>query len=54
MAYANSDVRGEGSGCALWFGDLIDIRQFAAGGQDLYVRMDSSELGMTYDYELSL
>ncbi|WJX73453.1 hypothetical protein P8452_57232 [Trifolium repens] len=44
MAYANSDVRGEGSGCALWFGDLIDIRQFAAGGQDLYVRMDSSEL----------
>ncbi|MCI23710.1 G-type lectin S-receptor-like serine/threonine-protein kinase, partial [Trifolium medium] len=38
-------VRGEGSGCALWFGDLIDIRQFAAGGQDLYVRMDSSELG---------
>jgi hypothetical protein len=54
MAYANSDVRGEGSGCALWFGDLIDIRQFAAGGQDLYVRLDSSELGMTYDYELSL
>ncbi|PNY16102.1 G-type lectin S-receptor-like serine/threonine-protein kinase, partial [Trifolium pratense] len=44
MAYANSDVRGEGSGCALWFGDLTDIRQFAAGGQDLYVRMDSSEL----------
>ncbi|GAU26338.1 hypothetical protein TSUD_101710 [Trifolium subterraneum] len=39
-----SDVRGKGSGCALWFGDLIDIRQFAAGGQDLYVRMDSSEL----------
>ncbi|XP_004487639.1 G-type lectin S-receptor-like serine/threonine-protein kinase At4g27290 isoform X2 [Cicer arietinum] len=44
MAYANSDVRGEGSGCALWFGDLIDIRNFAAGGQDLYVRMDASEL----------
>ncbi|CAL5200787.1 unnamed protein product [Lathyrus oleraceus] len=44
MAYANSDVRGEGNGCALWFGDLVDIRQFAAGGQDLYVRMEASEL----------
>lgn len=45
MAYANSDVTGQGSGCALWFGDLIDIRQFSAGGQDLYVRIDASELG---------
>ncbi|XP_027344158.1 G-type lectin S-receptor-like serine/threonine-protein kinase At4g27290 [Abrus precatorius] len=45
MAYANSDVSGQGSGCAMWFGELIDIRQFAAGGQDLYVRMDASELG---------
>ncbi|XP_020237974.1 G-type lectin S-receptor-like serine/threonine-protein kinase At4g27290 [Cajanus cajan] len=44
MAYANSDISGEGIGCAMWFGDLIDIRQFAAGGQDLYVRMDASEL----------
>ncbi|GMN64537.1 hypothetical protein TIFTF001_033616 [Ficus carica] len=24
-AYANIDIRGEGSGCAIWFGDLIDI-----------------------------
>ena len=48
MAYANSDIRGKGSGCALWFGDLIDIRQFAAGGQDLYVRMDASELGRNH------
>ncbi|KAJ1394187.1 putative serine/threonine-protein kinase [Sesbania bispinosa] len=44
MAYANADVNGKGSGCAMWFGDLIDIRQFASGGQDLYVRMDASEL----------
>ncbi|KAF7822817.1 G-type lectin S-receptor-like serine/threonine-protein kinase [Senna tora] len=44
MAYANSDVRGQGSGCAMWFGDLVDIRQFSVGGQDLYVRMDASEL----------
>ncbi|KAG8365013.1 hypothetical protein BUALT_Bualt18G0058800 [Buddleja alternifolia] len=43
MAYTNSDIRGRGSGCALWFGDLIDIRQFSDGGQDLYIRMPSSQ-----------
>ncbi|GMH11943.1 hypothetical protein Nepgr_013784 [Nepenthes gracilis] len=44
-AYSNLDVRGGGSGCLLWFGDLIDIREFTDFGQDLYVRMASSELG---------
>ncbi|KAK4605166.1 hypothetical protein RGQ29_013292 [Quercus rubra] len=44
MAYTNSDIRGGGSGCAIWFGDLMDIRQFPAGGQDLYIRMSASEL----------
>uniref|UniRef100_A0A6N2NJ69 Apple domain-containing protein n=1 Tax=Salix viminalis TaxID=40686 RepID=A0A6N2NJ69_SALVM len=44
-AYANSDVRGGGSGCILWFGDLIDIREFSDGGQDLYIRVAASELG---------
>ncbi|XP_024028005.1 G-type lectin S-receptor-like serine/threonine-protein kinase At4g27290 isoform X2 [Morus notabilis] len=47
MAYTNTDIRGQGSGCALWFGDLIDIRQFPQGGQDLFIRMPSSELGKT-------
>ncbi|XP_020222504.1 G-type lectin S-receptor-like serine/threonine-protein kinase At4g27290 [Cajanus cajan] len=45
MAYTNSDIRGAGSGCVLWFGDLIDIRKFDGIGQDLYIRMDASELG---------
>ncbi|XP_065637681.1 G-type lectin S-receptor-like serine/threonine-protein kinase At4g27290 [Quercus suber] len=44
MAYTNSDISGGGSGCAIWFGDLMDIRQFLAGGQDLYIRMSASEL----------
>ncbi|KAA8523794.1 hypothetical protein F0562_010217 [Nyssa sinensis] len=39
------DVTGGGSGCLLWFDDLIDIRQFPELGQDLYIRMASSELG---------
>ena len=49
MAYTNSDIRGEGSGCVMWFGDLIDIRQFENDGQDLYIRMDYSELGIHKD-----
>ncbi|VVA35434.1 Hypothetical predicted protein [Prunus dulcis] len=44
MAYTSSDIRGGGTGCAIWFGDLIDIRQFPAAGQDLYIRMSASEL----------
>ncbi|XP_034678683.1 G-type lectin S-receptor-like serine/threonine-protein kinase At4g27290 [Vitis riparia] len=43
-AYANSDIRNGGSGCVLWFGNLIDIREYNENGQDLYVRMAASEL----------
>lgn len=45
MAYTNTDIRGEGSGCAIWFGNLFDIKQFQ-GGQDLYIRMSTSQEGM--------
>uniref|UniRef100_A0A2N9F6Y2 non-specific serine/threonine protein kinase n=1 Tax=Fagus sylvatica TaxID=28930 RepID=A0A2N9F6Y2_FAGSY len=44
-AYTNSDIK-EGIGCAIWFGDLLDIRQFPGDGQDLYIRMHATELGM--------
>ncbi|PON53005.1 S-receptor-like serine/threonine-protein kinase [Parasponia andersonii] len=45
MAYSNLDVRGQGSGCANWFGDIMDIKQIPRGGQlDLYIRMSDSEL----------
>ncbi|ONI12978.1 hypothetical protein PRUPE_4G195300 [Prunus persica] len=44
MAYTSSDIRGGGTGCAIWFDDLMDIRQFPAAGQDLYIRMPASEL----------
>ena len=49
-AYANSDIRGEGSGCLLWLGDLIDIREFTQNGQEFYVRMATSELGMNFSF----
>ncbi|CAL2240449.1 unnamed protein product [Prunus armeniaca] len=42
-AYANLDIRG--TGCLLWFGSLIDIKEFTAGGgQDLHIRIEASEL----------
>ncbi|KAJ4823215.1 hypothetical protein Tsubulata_013989 [Turnera subulata] len=44
VGYANSDVRNGGSGCLLWFGDLIDIRQFTTAGQDIYIRVAAAYL----------
>ncbi|KAF7822798.1 G-type lectin S-receptor-like serine/threonine-protein kinase [Senna tora] len=52
MAYANLDIRGEGSGCAIWFGDLIDIRMVQSAGQDLYIRMAVSDTEKTMSTEM--
>ncbi|KAL5547446.1 hypothetical protein UlMin_002677 [Ulmus minor] len=52
MAYANIDIRGQGSGCAIWFGDLKDIRQFSSDGQDVFIRMPASELGTWFYFSL--
>ncbi|XP_076881342.1 G-type lectin S-receptor-like serine/threonine-protein kinase At4g27290 [Bidens hawaiensis] len=43
-AYTNTNISGSGSGCLLWFGDLINIRRFAESGDILYIRMPPSEL----------
>ncbi|XP_073016128.1 G-type lectin S-receptor-like serine/threonine-protein kinase At4g27290 [Primulina eburnea] len=43
MAYTQLNIR-NGSGCLLWFGDLVDIRSLSADGQDIYIRMASSEI----------
>ena len=53
MAYSNSDTRNGGRGCAMWFEDLIDIRQMAANkqdanSQDIYIRMPASGQGMSH------
>ncbi|XVF77704.1 hypothetical protein PTKIN_Ptkin14bG0068300 [Pterospermum kingtungense] len=41
-AYTNLFVT-NGSGCAMWFGDLIDMQQSQSDGQDLYIRVSASE-----------
>ncbi|KAM3696587.1 hypothetical protein ACB098_06G051500 [Castanea mollissima] len=43
-AYANLDMNEGGTGCLLWFGNLVDIGLFTEGGQELYARMAASEL----------
>lgn len=42
--YTSADVRGGGSGCITWYGDLVDTREYPSGGQDLYIRVDAVEL----------
>ncbi|CAN6545548.1 unnamed protein product [Malus baccata var. baccata] len=42
-AYTNLDIRDGGTGCLLWYGELIDIRYFAENGQDIYIRMAAAE-----------
>nr|KYP58816.1 Putative serine/threonine-protein kinase receptor [Cajanus cajan] len=44
-AYANLDIRKGGSGCLLWFNNIVDVRKLTSGGQDLYIRVAASELG---------
>ncbi|KAK7264465.1 hypothetical protein RJT34_32074 [Clitoria ternatea] len=45
VAYANLDIRDRGSGCLLWFNNLVDLRKFSQWGQDFYIRVPASELG---------
>ncbi|GLT83111.1 hypothetical protein SLE2022_014200 [Rubroshorea leprosula] len=44
-AYANADISNGGSGCVIWFGELLDMREYSSGGQDLFVRLNASDLG---------
>lgn len=44
-AFANADVSNGGSGCVTWSSDLIDLRNYAEGGQVLFLRLAASDLG---------
>jgi hypothetical protein len=48
-AYANLDVR-DGSGCLLWFDYIVDMRIHPDQGQEIYIRLASSELGIFISY----
>ncbi|KAI3735266.1 hypothetical protein L6452_14758 [Arctium lappa] len=42
-AYAQLNIRNGGSGCLLWFDELMDIREYDEK-QEIYIRMAASEL----------
>nr|ABP02072.1 S-locus receptor kinase SRK7 [Capsella grandiflora] len=44
-AYATMDIRNGGLGCVIWIGRFVDIRNYAATGQDLYVRLAAADIG---------
>jgi hypothetical protein len=53
-AYTSADETRGGIGCLSWHGDLVDIRTFANGGQDLFVRVDAATLGILRIYSFFL
>ncbi|PHT25960.1 G-type lectin S-receptor-like serine/threonine-protein kinase SD1-1 [Capsicum baccatum] len=44
MGYTNLDISNGGSGCLLWIGELVDLRQLSESGQDIYIRMAALEI----------
>ncbi|KAJ9182789.1 hypothetical protein P3X46_006742 [Hevea brasiliensis] len=42
-AYSTLNIS-DGSGCLLWFEELIDIREYNEDGQDFYIRLSASDL----------
>ncbi|CAN6304519.1 unnamed protein product [Urochloa humidicola] len=47
-AYASANVSSpEAPGCFMWTGDLLDMRQFGNGGQNLFVRLAAADLPLS-------
>ncbi|KAJ0733712.1 putative protein kinase RLK-Pelle-DLSV family [Helianthus annuus] len=51
--YTNSNISGTGSGCLLWYGDLVDIRTVPQNGDTLYIRVPHSEIESTRNIKRS-
>ncbi|KAL3522128.1 hypothetical protein ACH5RR_014962 [Cinchona calisaya] len=49
VAYTRINPLGNGSRCVVWFGELIDLRDFPNGGEELYIRMARAELDSIAD-----
>lgn len=56
-AYGNADMYNGGSGCVIWVGELIDLRKNNIAGQDLFVRLATTDAGdfpLFFKWSLSL
>lgn len=49
--YTSADERQGGIGCLTWHGDLVDTRTYPIAGQDLYVRVDATTLGTSFQIQ---
>ncbi|CAN1239384.1 G-type lectin S-receptor-like serine/threonine-protein kinase At4g27290 [Linum grandiflorum] len=45
-AYSSLNIT-DGSGCLLWFSELVDIREYTDYGQDFFIRLAASDLDVT-------
>lgn len=45
-AYTVIDIHGSGGDCVMWYGQLVDMKNYPNGGDVLYVRMARAELGI--------
>ncbi|KAL3740473.1 hypothetical protein ACJRO7_021715 [Eucalyptus globulus] len=54
-AYSNADIANKGSGCLLWYGDLLDIRKLVQPNhnQNVFIRVMASDIG-NYKWKLWL
>ncbi|PON40093.1 S-locus glycoprotein [Trema orientale] len=43
-AYTRLNIHDNGGNCVMWSGDLVDMRDFPNGGEELYIRMARAEL----------
>nr|GMC52474.1 G-type lectin S-receptor-like serine/threonine-protein kinase At4g27290 [Ipomoea batatas] len=47
MAYSTLNISNGGSGCLMWYADLVDMRTIR-DGQDIYIRLAATEIpGLT-------
>ncbi|KAJ7946881.1 receptor kinase 3 [Quillaja saponaria] len=49
VAYTTLNIFGNGSTCLTWCGDLMDMRNFPRGGEEIYIRMARAELAIVAD-----
>jgi hypothetical protein len=52
-AYAILDVKSN-SGCLLWFGNIRDLKTYTDQGQDIFIRLAASELGISFHFNKAL
>ena len=51
-AYDDLDIRNGGSGCLLWFVDLVDLVVLQMNEQDIYICVAASVLGILFAFLL--